>query len=85
MSNKGHVLVGGHPAPVVGRVSMDLMTVDVTDVPDHLSSAGNWAELIGPDLTIDMIASRADMIPYELLTGLGARFKKRYTHGDDAS
>jgi len=62
LSNKGHVLIGGQPAPIVGRVSMDLMTVDVTNIGNHLTMPGHWAELIGPDLPIDMIARRADMI-----------------------
>ena len=40
-------MLGDHPAPLLGRVSMDLVTVDVTDVPDALASRGAWVELIG--------------------------------------
>ena len=78
LSNSSHVVIGGQRVPVVGRVSMDLMTVDVTDVPLHLSSPGNWAELIGPEMSIEAVASAGNMIPYELLTGLGQRYSRVY-------
>jgi alanine racemase len=40
--------MGAHAAPILGRVSMDLITIDVTDVPERLARRGEWVELIGP-------------------------------------
>lgn len=69
------VFAGSTPCPIVGRVSMDLITVDVTEldvVPDMLT-------LIGPYQTVDELAQRSNTIGYEILTGLGARYERRYT------
>jgi alanine racemase len=63
--------------PVVGRISMDLITADVTDAakpPQH----GNMVELIGPHLPIDAVAARLKTIGYEVLTSLGRRYERKY-------
>ncbi len=73
LGNRGRVFIGGLPAPVVGRVSMDLITVDVTDLPDGAVQPGGWAELIGPHQSVDEVAAAAGTIGYELLTGLSRR------------
>lgn len=65
--------VGEHPVPVVGRVSMDLITVDVTDVPEREARRGAWVEVLGARTTIDDLTDRAGTIGYELLTRLGRR------------
>ena len=68
---------GNAPCPVVGRISMDLITVDVTDLretPEALS-------LIGPMQSVDDLAARAGTIGYEILTSLGARYARRYQSG----
>lgn len=70
----GSARVAGVEAPVVGRVSMDLTTLDVTDVPGAV--VGAMAELPEPD----EIARRTGTIGYEILTRLGDRFERRY-HG----
>jgi alanine racemase len=75
-SNRGRVLVGETLCPVVGRVSMDLTTVDVTDCPDV--RLGDWATLIGDELTLEAVAGRAGLAQYELLTGLGPRAERVY-------
>lgn len=66
----------GSPVPLVGRVSMDLTTFDVTDVPQ--ARPGAWLQLIGPDMPIDAVAQRAGTNAYEILTSLGARYPRTY-------
>ena len=75
------VSVEGHAAPVLGRVSMDLITVDVSRVPERVSRRGAWVELIGPNVTAQDIADRAGTIDYEVLTSLGRRAARRYVGG----
>lgn len=77
----GRVHVGGHDAPVAGRVSMDLLTVDVSGLPDDAVRRGDLAEIVGPHVTLDEVADRAGTIGYELLTRLGDRAKRHYTGG----
>lgn len=77
-SGRGRVAFDGHTAPIVGRVSMDLITVDISDLPtDIVVTAGSAAELIGPTITIDDVAVAADTISYEILTSLGRRYRRR--------
>ncbi len=73
------VLIGGHFAPVVGRVSMDMITVDVTDTPDEFVRPGVRAEVMGDNISVDEVARWAETIPYEILTGLGMRFARLYS------
>jgi alanine racemase len=75
----GHI--GDHPVPVVGRVSMDLITVDVTEVPEKLAARGAWVEVMGARTTIDDLTDRAGTIGYELLTRLGQRVLRVYAGG----
>jgi alanine racemase len=72
---------GSHPAPLIGRVSMDLITVDVTDVPRELARRGAWVELIGTHVAAHEFAAHAGTIDYEVLTNLGKRAARRYTGG----
>lgn len=68
---------GNTPCPVVGRVSMDLLTVDVTDlksVPEHM-------EILNAHQTVDKLADSAGTIGYEILTNLGARYNRDYIGG----
>ena len=79
-SGRGRVAFDGHAAPIVGRVSMDLITVDISDLPtDIVVTAGSTAELIGPTITIDDVAAAADTISYEILTSLGRRYRRLIT------
>jgi len=66
----------GQDFPLVGRVSMDLTTFDVTGITDL--KPGRWIELIGPHQDADSVAAMAGTIGYELLTSLGRRFKRDY-------
>ncbi|MCI5077230.1 alanine racemase [Oricola sp.] len=71
----GHI--GGVKVPLLGRVTMDLTLFDVTDVPEEALEEG-WIELIGPNIPLDDAARAAGTIGYELLTGLGNRYERRY-------
>lgn len=79
----GAVAVRGQLAPVVGRVSMDLITVDVTDIDGPVPLRGEFVDLIGPDLPLEAVGVNARTIGYEVLTRLGARFHRQYIDGGD--
>ena len=74
LSGRGEVLVEGKRCPIVGRVSMDLITVDVSTVKDI--KEGTWVEMMGPAVSLDAIAQKANTIGYECLTRLGARLER---------
>jgi alanine racemase len=73
--------IGAYPVPVVGRVSMDLLSVDVTGVPLHLAQRGGWVEVIGDRVTVDDLTDRAGTIGYELLSRLSQRVHRVYVDG----
>ena len=74
----GAAMLGGRRCPFAGRVSMDLITIDVTDAPEGAAEVGAALELIGPDLTIDEVGAAAGTIGYEVLTSLGPRYRRVY-------
>lgn len=76
LSGHGIGKLAGRAVPLVGRVSMDLITFDVTDAP--AIAPGDMIELIGPGNTPDDLAARAGTIGYEILTSLGARYRREY-------
>jgi alanine racemase len=76
LSGHGRAFFDGTPVPLVGRVSMDLTTFDVTDTPGI--APGAWLELIGPHQTPDDLAAAAGTNGYEVLTSLGCRFHRTY-------
>ena len=78
LSNRGSAHIGDYRVPLVGRVSMDLTTFDVTDVPGNLVHPGALIDLIDQSITVDALAEDADTIGYEILTGLGARYHRVY-------
>ena len=69
------VTINGRAAPVVGRVSMDLLAVDITDFTENTVKTGDYAQLLGNQFTVDDLAERAGTIGYEVLTNLGRRFQ----------
>ncbi len=77
-SNKGRVYINGHYADVVGNVSMDLITIDVTHIPNL--RLGMLAEIIGPHCSPQYVASQVGIIGYEILTNLGKRYKRVYKY-----
>jgi len=71
-------IVAGTRCPLAGRVSMDLLAIDVTDLPDNAARRGDLATLIGGEMTVDALASAAGTIGYEVLTSLGKRYHRVY-------
>jgi alanine racemase len=84
LSNKGEVLVRGRRAPVVGRVSMDLITIDVTEIGE--AQVGDEVVLLGSQgqetVTPEEIAGKIGTISYEVFCNVGARVPRVYRHGD---
>lgn len=78
-SNKGHVIVAGQKRPIVGRVSMDLIIVDVTGLS---VSPGDEIEVLGPNMPLAEVAGAMGTIDYEILTRLGSRLERSYA-GDE--
>lgn len=78
LSNAGVAYIGDHEAPIAGRVSMDLITLDVSGVPEELSRPGMLVDLIGPNNPVDAVAEKAGTIGYEVLTSLGTRYHRVY-------
>jgi len=70
------VIVAGKRCRMTGRISMDLMAVDVTDVPVSAVRRDMMATLIGAGLTLDEVAAQAGTISYEVLTSLGQRYHR---------
>ncbi len=78
LSDKAYGYMGETKIPLVGRVSMDLITFDVTDVPGQQCHPGAWVELIGSRHSVDDLAHEAGTIGYEVLTSLGNRYHRIY-------
>ncbi len=72
------VSINGHTAPIIGRITMDLIIVDVTDIPADKARRGDWAEFFGSEIALDDVAKAAGTISYELLTSLGLRALRNY-------
>ena len=73
-------IVGGRRCALVGRISMDLLAIDVTDLPGDTPRRGDLAVLLDDDIGVDELASHAGTIGYEVLTSLGRRYQRVY-HG----
>ncbi|HWT30502.1 MAG TPA: alanine racemase [Propylenella sp.] len=71
------VFIGGRRAPLAGRISMDLMAIDVTNIAARIRP-GDSAELFGPNIPVEEVAAAAGTISYELLTHLGRRAERFY-------
>lgn len=86
LSNHADVLVRGKRAPVVGRVSMDLVTVDVTDIDD--AAVGDEVVLLGrqgdDEIAVEELARKLDTITYEVFCNVSARVPRIYLDGADA-
>jgi len=82
LGNRGAAWFDGQRLPIAGRVSMDSMTLDVTDLPEGKLRAGDWVELIGPHQSIDDLARDAGTISYEILTSMSRRYHRSYVMSD---
>lgn len=82
-SSKGRAMasLAGRQVPVVGRISMDLMTLDVTGLDPSLVRVGGFADLIDAKNPVDIVGTRAGTIGYEVLTALGRRYHRIYQGG----
>lgn len=79
LSNRAVLWDGTTPCPVIGRISMDLITVDIS----HLETVPRSLDLLGPNQGIDDLADTAGTISYEILTRLSARLNRRYIEGGE--
>ena len=76
-----HVMIAKKRCPIVGRVSMDLTVIDVTEAPASVTQPGAVVEVLNSDITIDELASHGGVSAYTVLTGLGARYHRVYVSG----
>jgi alanine racemase len=81
LSNRGGAVIAGQKVPLVGRVSMDLITLDITGVDPALARPGAFVDLLGGGpagggRTVDEVAAEAGTIAYEILTSLGRRYHR---------
>jgi alanine racemase len=77
-SGNMHTYIAGHKAPLYGRVSMDLITLDVSNLPDEFAVPGQPVELLGPHVSPDDLGASAGTIGYEILTRFGSRLHRVY-------
>lgn len=77
-SNKAKLFWNGQPCPIVGRVSMDLIIVDIGGITGVKPEEGNWLEVLGPSQSVDQLATDCSTIGYEILTSLGRRYHRVY-------
>jgi alanine racemase len=75
----GKVAWRGQLAPLIGRVSMDLVAADITDLGDDIPVQGSMVEILGPTIGVDDQAEWAGTIGYEVLTSLKGRYERSYT------
>ena len=78
LSSRGSAYFGERKLPVVGRVSMDMLAIDVSDIDRAEIHPGGLIDLLGPHYTVNDAADAAGTIGYEILTGLGHRYTRRY-------
>jgi alanine racemase len=78
LSNKGFAYVAGRKVPIAGRISMDMLALDITAIPENRLTASTRAEFINAQQTVDDVASAADTIGYEIFTRIGTRVNRVY-------
>jgi alanine racemase len=72
-------MVASKRCPVIGRISMDLMALDITALTEGAAKRGDFATLIGDGITVDEVAAWSGTIGYEVLTSLGSRYRRVWT------
>lgn len=87
LGNRGRVLVAGREAPILGRISMDYTTIDVSHIPGvEVGDVATWiGRNGGAELALETVARDAETIPYELCCAIGPRVSRVYTGGDSLS
>jgi len=81
LSNIGAAFWRGVRLPIIGHVSMDSITLDISALPEDALKRGDMVELIGSHQTLSSVARDAGTIPYEILTNLGQRYERHYING----
>lgn len=84
-ANKISVRLGGYTAPVIGRISMEYIAIDVTDIPETVCGIGAFAEILGEDFAVDELAAAAGANPQEVLTRLGAGCTRQHLNASSPS
>lgn len=79
LGNKGHAYIAGHKAPLIGRVSMDMVAIDISNIPETQITKATSVEFINSSQTVDDIATQCNTIGYEIFTRIGRRVKRVYT------
>ena len=82
LGNKASAVVNGKTVPVVGRVSMDMITLDVTGLSEADCHAGQMVTVLGGDISAQNLAELGGTIDYEVLTSLGRRYRRVYCHDE---
>jgi alanine racemase len=82
-TRSAEAIVAGRRCPIAGRISMDLMAVDITEVPHTAIRRGGMATLIGDGITVDELGHHFGTIGYEVLTSLGRRYLRVYKGGTE--
>lgn len=85
LSNCSWVFFNGFRLPVIGRISMDYITVDITQIASEKIKTGDFIEIIGDKFTLDDLATVANTVPHELLTRLGTRHHRIYRNTNNIS
>ncbi|HCJ71896.1 alanine racemase [Agrobacterium pusense] len=83
LSNRGAAWYDGVRLPIAGRVSMDSIILDISALPEGTLTQGSFVQMIGPEQTLEDIADDAGTIAYEILTGLGRRYRRTYIQPDE--
>lgn len=73
-----YAMIHDHKAPIIGRISMDVLALDITDIPPHLTTEGSVVEFINKDISVDQFAVWVNTFVYEAQLYLGGRLKKKY-------
>ncbi len=74
----GYAVVASCRCPFVARISMDLITIDVTDMPASAIKRGDYVQILGDQISVDDMAAWGNTNGYEILTSLGSRYSRRY-------
>lgn len=80
LADSGFAFVMGVKVPLIGRVSMDSLVFDITELNEDLVQVGDMVEILGDNQSIDDLASMAGTIAYEMLTSIGQRYQRHYTN-----
>ena len=78
ITGSGHGYLDGQPLTIIGRITMDLIMLDATNIKPEDCRPGDWVEFIGSNISVDSVAARARTISHEILTNLGSRYHRRY-------